>query len=402
MRKATTEIKTPLNPLLLNPLAKFEPLQQVPLIERIGIDRSVVFSFRLLELDTEHIYKIEKNKNCFVELVENDNSPIQLKNGKRIGKLIIKDKFLGKLIVGFRKSNLVGTCFIESTLEMTVSGKNQNNLQNLNAKEYRDRIDEIFKYLKDTYTLEVDYSTLKVKKLELNATFFLDEPYEKYKYPILMMIRNVSPKRFGKNKNNNTIKYATWHEADSKIQQDKLETALVKNSSIELKIYNKGKHLQDIGELGELEQDIMRVEYTIKDKRILEGAFGSNSIENITDEKINKLFKKYFNRDVVEPFKQWRSKNRKDLVKLVNKHRSQTEKWTGYFFRECRQYAEINGLPILFDIEDMELVIKELEPKGSKNAKKKFNRLKKKAVYETDLIGNTRRIKEIINAILEM
>lgn len=376
----------------------------INLVERIGIDRSALFDFLIQEVDTEKIEnhaKQGKNGKSYTKIVYDDNSPIELPNGKRVGKLVIKDQYIGKLTVSFERNNLNGGEYVNSSLELMVSGGN-NNLQNLNTMEYQARIIDVFQVLAEEYGVIADYSTIKIKKLELNATFYLKEAYEKYKQPILLLMRNVPPKRYGNNKGNNAVKYATWHEANIGTSEDKLETALVKNSSIELKIYNKGKHLKDIGELDKLDKDIMRVEYTIKDKRILENAFGDNLVVSLTDEKINGLFKKYFNRDVVTRYYQWAAENHKQLVDLTKKHRELYQKWTGSFFRECRQYEATNGLPILFDINDMEKVFRKLEPKSGRNASKKFNKFKKQAIYETDLVGNTDRVKEIISKIMDM
>lgn len=376
----------------------------INLVERIGIDRSALFDFLIQEVDTEKIEnhaKQGKNGKSYTKIVYDDNSPIELPNGKRVGKLVIKDQYIGKLTVSFERNNLNGGEYVNSSLELMVSGGN-NNLQNLNTMEYQARIIDVFQVLAEDYGVIADYSTIKIKKLELNATFYLKEAYEKYKQPILLLMRNVPPKRYGNNKGNNAVKYATWHEANIVTSEDKLETALVKNSSIELKIYNKGKHLKDIGELDKLDKDIMRVEYTIKDKRILENAFGDNLVVSLTDEKINGLFKKYFNRDVVTRYYQWAAENHKQLVEMTKKHRELYQKWTGSFFRECRQYEATNGLPILFDINDMEKVFRKLEPKSGRNASKKFNKFKKQAIYETDLVGNTDRVKEIISKIMDM
>ena len=376
----------------------------INLVERIGIDRSALFDFLIQEVDTEKIEnhaKQGKNGKSYTKIVYDDNSPIELPNGKRVGKLVIKDQYIGKLTVSFERNNLIGGEYVNSSLELLVSGGN-NNLQNLNTMEYHARIIDVFQVLAEDYGVIADYSTIKIKKLELNATFYLKEAYEKYKQPILLLMRNVPPKRYGNNKGNNAVKYATWHEANIGTSEDKLETALVKNSSIELKIYNKGKHLKDIGELDKLDKDIMRVEYTIKDKRILENAFGDNLVVSLTDEKINGLFKKYFNRDVVTRYYQWAAENHRQLVDLTKKHKELYQKWTGSFFRECRQYEATNGLPILFDINDMEKVFRELEPKSGRNAGKKFKKFKKQAIYETDLVGNTARVKEIISKIMDM
>lgn len=372
--------------------------------ERIGIDRSVVCDFILQSIDKELIdtkSKSSKGNKSYVKLVYDDNSPIELADGSRVSELVIKDQYLGKFNVKFAKNNLNGTYKVSSSLELMVSGNN-NNLQNLNTLEYQARIIDVFDYLAEQYGVIADYSTIKIKKLELNATFYIQEPYEKYREPILLLIRNVPPKRYGGNKNNNTVKYATWREANTNLAEDKLETALVKNSSIEFKIYNKGKHLKDIGELDELDRDIMRVEYTIKDKRILENAFGDDLVASLSDDKISELFKKYFNRDVVTRYYQWAAENQRQLLELTRKHQTLYQKWTGTFFRECRQYAATKSFPILFDIEDMQKVFRKLEPPQGRNAGKKYNKFRKQAIYEMDLMGNTRRIKEIISKVMDM
>ena len=383
-------------------------------MERIGIDRSVLCEFRVTNVDTEILEKSIKKHNdsqekTYASITYDKDSPVELPNGKHIRKLVIKDSSIGKLTVSFEKNNLNSRQYVNTSLELMVSDSN-NNLQNLSVTEYQTRIIEVFDLLEKKYGVSVDYSTISIKKLELNATFYLNEPYEKYRQPILLLIRGVPPKKYGKNYCNNSVKYATWHEANLQSGKDNLETVLVKNSSVELKIYNKGKHLKDIGELEELDKDIMRVEYTIKDRRILESTFlnnkekesGANIIASLTDEKVNKLFRKYFNRDIAAPYYQWASRNHKQLVELTKKHREKYQKWTSTFFRECRQYEAVNGLPLLFDLENMLKVFKVLESKSGRNAKKKYDRFLEQAIYEKDLLGNTARTKEIISKIEAM
>ena len=50
----------------------------------------------------------------------------------------------------------------------------------------------------------------------------------------------------------------------------------------------------------------------------------------------------------------------------------------------------------------MQKVFEELEPKSGRNSTKKFNKFKNQAIYETDLLGNTDRVKEIIAKIESM
>lgn len=159
------------------------------------------------------------------------------------------------------------------------------------------------------------------------------------------------------------------------------------------------KHLNDLGMIDALDKGLMRVEYTIKDRRILQNAFGDDLVTSLTDQKINSLFRKYFNRDIVVPYQNWVCRNHEHLVNLTKKHRKLYQRWTSTFFRECRQYEELHGLPALFDIEDMESVFRELEKKSGRNSARKFAKFKDRAIFEADLLGNTARVKEIISKI---
>lgn len=321
-----------------------------------------------------------------------------MENGLRLGRLVIKDWRIGKLSFSFSLCNLDGTYGIRSALEMLVSDDGCN-LQNLDTAGYKERISDVFGYLQSQYGIVADYSSVRIRRLELNATFFLDESFEKYRYPLLMIARNVSPKRFGKG---DQIKYASWHGADMAAQTDKLETVLVKNNSVELKIYNKGKWMRDKGIPLAVDRDVLRLEYTIKDSRLLEKYFGDNAVSSLTDEKISQMFKAYFQRDVVTRYYKWYADNIKQLAELIDKHRKAEVHWIGYFLRECRQYSETHGLPVLFALEDVKTAMKLLEPSGGKNLTNKWQRFLRQAVYEKDLLGNTRRIREIINKIMSL
>lgn len=380
---------------------KNENRQDLNLVERIGIDRSVLCNFNVLEVDEKKFKNAAQNQfgeKVYSQIMYDDQSPIKLDDGRGVSKLVIKHSRIGKFMVSFEKNNLSGREYIKSSLELMVS-EDANNVQNLNSVEYQARISNVFKELDEKFGLKIDYSSIRIKKLEINATFFLNEAYEKYRLPILLLIRNVPVKRYGKNKENNAVKYAAWYEANAKLGEEKLETALVKNSSIELKIYNKGKHLNDLGMIDALDKGLMRVEYTIKDRRILQNAFGDDLVTSLTDQKINSLFRKYFNRDIVVPYQNWVCRNHKHLVNLTKKHRKLYQRWTSTFFRECRQYEELHGLPALFDIEDMKSVFRELEKKSARNSARKFAKFKDRAIFEADLFGNTARVKEIISKI---
>ncbi len=145
----------------------------------------------------------------------------------------------------------------------------------------------------------------------------------------------------------------------------------------------------------------MRVEYKLKEKAI-KTAFGDTLAVSLTDPAVTDLFMRYFNRDVIQQYRRWKNENHKQLIQLTKKHRELNQHWTSSFLRECRQYEVTHRLPILFDLNDMRSVIKELESGKNRNAMRKFNQFKKQSIYESDLSGNTERIEEIIKKIQEM
>ena len=377
----------------------------IELKERIGTDMSVLYNFTLQDVDSKKLKNLVTDpfQNSYVRVIYSDDSPIQLPDGRRIQNLTIKDRDLGKFTVTFSTNNLTKKSYINTALEMQISNSSGNNLQNLNVQEYRNRIDEVFQILSEKYGITADYSSIKIKKLELNATFFLNDPYELYRKPILLLMRNVPAKKYGRSKNNNAVKYKSWHEADQQTGQDNLETVQVENSAVKLKIYNKKKQLQDQGmDLSECDRDIMRVEYSFMDRRILESAFNGNSPDNMTDENITELFQKYFTRDIESPYRQWKAHNREKLKELVIQHREQEQKWVPGFLRDCRQREAVSGLPTLFDLEDMREIFRELETGKGRNASRKYRKFKDQCIYEQELLGNTVRTREIIDKIKGM
>lgn len=385
-------------------ILKHLPEHLPKMVEQIGVDRTVLYEFTVRGIDADKLQQVIagfglNDNGRYVSVAYDKRSPVVLADGKNLSHLIVRDKAFGQLTVSFEQNNLNGRQYINAKLELMVS-EDGNNIQNLTADQYKVRVADVIQMLRIVYGIDVDDSTISIKKIELNATFFLEEPYAAYQRAILLLIRNVPVKRYGSHRNNNAVKFATWYEATK--ETTNLETILVKNSSIELKIYNKGKHLKDLGLIDSTDKDIMRVEYTIKDNRILKNAFGDALVESLDDAKIKALFKKYFNRDVVAPYYEWAARNHEELVELVKKHRAANDKWTGYFFREVRQLEAVRGLPVLLDLEDLRKVFRQLEPKSGRNAGRKFRNLKKQAVYETDLTDHTKRIREIITKVMDM
>ena len=126
---------------------KNENRQDLNLVERIGIDRSVLCNFNVLEVDEKKFKNAAQNQfgeKVYSQIMYDDQSPIKLDDGRGVSKLVIKHSRIGKLMVSFEKNNLSGREYIKSSLELMVS-EDANNVQNLNSVEYQARISNVFK-----------------------------------------------------------------------------------------------------------------------------------------------------------------------------------------------------------------------------------------------------------------
>lgn len=367
--------------------------EKIELIERIGIDKSRLNNIFIRDIDDEKINQC-RNQNREI-VVEYGDTPVVLQSGKCLRRLKLKDERIGMLNFQYKK-RADGKSHATCSLQLLATD-NGNNLQNLTVQEYKKRVSEAFWLITQEYGIVLDYSQAKIKSLEVNATFRLQEDFQKYEKVILMMIRNV-PQVY-KDKRSNSLKYHVWREATK--NYDRLETVLAKNQSVELKIYNKLKQLKDTNAISNIaENNIMRVEYTFKNASTLKSRFRDNTVDALTNEALISMFKWYFNRDIVQPWEKWQKDNKHALCHIASKHIQSGTDWKQAFFRKCREFENTHGLPVLFDVCDMQPVFKLLDK--SKNANRKFQRFKKSARYEKDLIGNTKRMQEVINKIIDM
>lgn len=399
--------------------------QKTLLIERIGIDKSTISGFSISSIDDEKFRQKAKQEKGKMWFTENPDSNVELQDHKRIGELVVKSKDIGELHIKYRKNNITRSGEVTATLNM-LSHNDGNNLQNMTCEEYKKRIVDIFKTLESDYgvTCHAPMEELYIKNIEFNATFWLRYPYHTYRWCLLLMERLLPDRYAVGKKDNRRLKtgafdshyvrdfahktYDDYLEDMQRLPLSKKETILCKgNKSTELKIYHKNQQLIDVEARGADDlsrRDAMRIEYKIKDNRILKSKrnFDGCLVNSLTDEKIAEFFKNLFKRDFVNQYHGWKRWNHCELLAKVDMHRNAHEKWTGYFLRDIRAYSELNnGTPLLFDVEDIRSVLKELE-NNTRKGNKKYRKFKKNLEFESDLIGNNEKMEEIFNKVLEM
>lgn len=371
------------------------------LIERAGIDRTVICSFALTGINTD-LMQYERNNGANISLDQCADHETGLHipditTGELVSikKLTLTADDVGKLEIAWFKNQLINQQYALSTLALNVCNDG-NNLQNLNALEYKQRVRDVFYALKYKYGIIIDYSTVAVRQIEINVTVKLNHKISEYKNALGLIALNL-PDYVYRN-NQNKVKIAMWFSNNQQAQTTDLETIYVKTDNVELKLYNKIRQLVDIGAIPEQTDNILRIEYKIKDKEKIIGAFGSTAVTAITDEAIAELFLRYFDRDVVKPWAKWHKANQKQLASLLCKYVANDRRYyLNDFIRECRQYEKINGYPLLFDVEDIRYALK--IAKGSRGLAKRYFKIKARLTHEADLFGNIDKMNEIIGKV---
>lgn len=402
-----------------------EVKQEMPLIERIGIDKSTISGFSLLSIDDKKFKEQARSDKGKMWYTLNEQSCIELTDGRKIGELAIKAKDVGEFHIKYKKNNVTGSGRIVANLKL-LTHDNGNNFQNMTCKEYRARIADVFETLEVKYGVRCDftYEKLIIKNIEFNATFWLKHQYDTYRWCLLLMERILPPRYAVGSRDNKRIKtgafdshyvrdfanktYADYLKDKEKMPLSKKETIFCSgNQSTEVKVYHKNLQLIEVEAVSPdyaPNRDAMRIEYKIKDNRILKAKknFHSDKVKDLTDGKISRFFKELFEQDFVEQYNGWKKWNHRELLAKVDEHRKKHDKWTAYFLREAREYSEIhNGTPLLFDVEDVRSVLKELTG-YPKKGNKKYRQFRKNLEFESDLIGNNDKMKEIFAKIAEM
>lgn len=367
------------------------------LIERIGIDKTVLTNIKLINIDLSKFKRMQQESNGkkFAIIEFDDKSPVIIghqhdgSDWMHIKRLQIKDKRVGQLNIEYRKTTIDNQYHVITSLHVNAS--DTNNLQNLDAYGYKQRIKAVVKAYNDLYGIQIDADYAKIKRLELNATFKIQGDFKDYIRPLSLLISNVPASRY-RDSYSNTVKYHTWQEIRD--ESVAIETFLVKNTSTELKIYNKIKQLKDCKYIPQsAPENVIRIEYTLKDYRVINRQLGD--INNISDIKLSAVFWDNLNRDLIRPYNAWCKQNLKELKSVLKKHISANRSdWCSQFYRQCRQFEAVNNRPLLFDISDCQQVLKALK---ISNPARSYDRLINNAGFEQDLMGQKNKIDEILD-----
>ncbi len=354
----------------------------------MGIDKTIIKNFNIKTIHIDHLQsenmKIRHGKSIELEINPDKHE---------FRKLEIKDDYFGIFQCGVIYSNDMKKLINYSKL--TLLSSSDNNLQNLTVAEYKQRVVDVFEYINKEYQIEVEYNfnSLVLAYIEINFTFMLESKFSDYKRVLLMLMRNAPKEKYTDTKDCN-MKYATWYEVNEHTNADTLETILICNSARQLIIYNKSKQLRDTKNIA-LDKDYIRIEYKLKRKDTIRQTFGS-TIEDLTDMKIEDFFVENFSNDIITPFAKYREKTIVISSQLLKYFLFDSDRlWYPNFIRRIREYEAKNSVPILIDIEDIIPVLKSSDT-GKNWTKKRKAMYAKASISERDLIGNNKKITEIL------
>ena len=319
------------------------------LIERIGIDKSTLYGFKINYVD------FDKLKSFIGVNVEFENTGDEclylLKDGSSFKRIrIVNDEMFDKFSVGVINR---GNKFVENSfLAISLNKDRTSNLQNDSVAEYITRVKKVFEHLENKYGIYANYSEVKIKDIEINATIIIDEEFFKYGRVINLLMFNLN-KRFKKThevKRRNSISYES-------------ESFFSGNESIGVKIYDKKRQLMDSENIN-VSMNLMRVEFTLKNPRKVRNALKTNCIFMLDEKTVCDFFYNLFNEIFIERFYDWDENNTKKLTKLLKELRKNETKWISKFLTFCSNEENKNRVPMMLDSEKLLNIIDNLDNKG--------------------------------------
>lgn len=293
-----------------------------------------------------------------------------------VSNLVINDGYVFK---DFRSGvNVTNNNFIRyNKLDLSKMGTDDNNLIPYNMATYKQHADRVIGYMSEIYGIELDKNDLKGEVLELNTNIILDRPFKEYDY-MLNIIADVC--KGGKHRFKSQI---------TKGEDGGIETVILFNkSNISLKIYNKKLQLEEVKQQY-INNEIMRIELTLKRQEAIEELFGTCYINELTDEQINEVFTTFVKVNIFDKMDKYIKDTDKELKKILKTEKEKdSRKWRRGFL--------LKGGYVAFDIQQILDLIR------NENKKNYATGIKKLQTDIEDLTGlhdNLLKFSEIKNKL---
>lgn len=320
--------------------------------EYFGLDKHTLGNLKLRYIDFE---KLESKSN--VKKIYEDKALVEIPD-KNTGEVrtfssisILDDKVFGKLLLGAKKvgkDDINYTTKEYITLDVYVGDENKNNLKPLTLKELKAKYKEVLDYIDDEYGIRLTMNEAKYTYLEINKTFNVNRDIEEYQ-PFFELLKTLCPRRYrgGADTRNNPD--------DGLIRFVSFDSGVMR-----IKIYDKRKQLKmrNIADLNDL---YLRFEICLNTSDKIKAVFGTNKVNEITEEMLIEYFKKVLKEDVFDRYDEYIKVSNKALEKEKKRLKKEAPKsWTRDLFGRMNVQIKYDKKPVdmVYDIEQVKQTIK--------------------------------------------
>lgn len=347
------------------------------------VDKVILYNFTvedildLDDLELQGIASVEKKANVYAE-----TNSCQKYNHIHIAKCTLFDDFY------YGRSQLTNEFF--GKLELSVNNDGFHNLNCSTLYALKIHIKIIERYLADNLGILVNFENIKVKSIEINKTFELNENYENY-HRVLKSLIYLLPQRLSKKKEiylDNTNTYSFYSG----------------NASEVLKIYSKTNQLNKKYSLN-IKDEYVRFEITLDNKGgKIKDLFGTAILWDLYDEQINEYFNNFIEKNIITPFLKHQKYATKTICHLLsNEYKSSSHKWIENVLLFISDFEIEHNLPLLYNIEDIKPLLEHLHIKNKSTKYYIYNRFENSAsIYSNYLTKNDKeKYREIIEKLFK-
>lgn len=328
-------------------------------------------------------------------IVEINTSPVKYitAEGQEFNRLTIEnDGLIDRLVAGAKLMNgkYINYCILQTTVQKKEAG----NLVGYTTGDYFDHLQMIAAHLAFDYGIEVDFSDVSVKELEINRTFRLDNDFSEYHRVINLIMSNLPSylrnQMDYKHVAKDNTEFETYYAASK--QNNKSDRYLL------LKIYNKTRALQKIIVLRD---SFMRVEIRLIGSERVKRALHTNRFAELTDEIINAYFDGQMQNMIVRPYRRWQEQQRKYLKKLMEQQRKDDIRhWQTNVLRILQNQEIDQKRAVILDVGQLMDIVDTLKLSANRKYDVKSNFRKQAQKYETVFYnGDDRKMEELIEKL---
>ena len=258
------------------------------------------------------------------------------------------------------------------------------NLVPLMQNEVIKQQEDVLKYIKEKYGLNLGYEDARYTFMEINKTIELSEDVENY-HEVLEYIKLVAPAKY-RRKTEDTDKY------------NEINLISLQNNSVKIKIYNKTKQLKEYKDI-EVDKFYMRIEICLKDSRKIKNAFGTTLVKEIDDEMMLDYYMKVVKIDIFDRFENQIKKSKAELKKeLKSQKKEDAKKYPKMFIvGACSLFYKNTKIPLMLDFEQGFELLKDDVARWDRTYKTLVKEIDKRPYKKNNLVKYYEIKNEILN-----